>query len=128
LRLTPVQAERRAALRVLVAQVAITVAVAALAAVGWGAAAARSALWGGGIGVAGAALMVLALFRHTEGAGATRIALGFYLGQLLKVALSVALLLLAFRQPGVVPLALLAGFVASFAGYFVAPRQPLPRR
>jgi ATP synthase protein I len=128
LRLTRVQAERKAALRVVVAQAAITLAVAAVATVGWGAAAAKSALWGGGIGVVGSTLMAIAIFRYPEGATAMRIAWGFYLGQFLKVALSLALLVVAFRAEGTVPLALLAGYGATFAGYWAAPRMPMSRR
>jgi len=128
LRLTRVQAERRAAFRVVIAQGVITLGVAAAAAAGWGAAAARSALLGGGIGIAAAAFMVLAVFRYPEGANAARIAWGFYLGQFLKVALSVALLVMAFTSKGVVPLALLVAYAATFAGYWAAPRLPAPRR
>ena len=128
MRLTRVQAERRAAFRVVVAQAVITLGVAAVAAVGWGAAAASSALLGGGIGIAAATFMVLAVFRYPEGANAMRIAWGFYLGQFLKVALSVALLVMAFTSKGVVPLALLVAYAATFAGYWAAPRLPAPRR
>jgi ATP synthase protein I len=127
LRLTRIQAERKAALRVVVAQAAVTLAVAAVAAIGWGAAAAKSALWGGGIGMAASAFMAIAMFRYPEGAAAARIAWGFYLGQFLKVALSIALLVVAFGADGVVPLALLAGYGATFAGYWAAPRLPLSR-
>jgi len=128
LRLTRVQAERKAAFRVVVAQLAITLGVAAVAALGWGAAAGRSALWGGGIGMAATAFMLLAVFRYPEGASAMRIAWGFYLGQFLKVALSIALLVVAFGTEGVVPLALLVAYVATFAGYWAAPLLPVPRR
>jgi len=128
LRLTRVQAERKAAFRVVVAQLAITLGVAAVAALGWGAAAGRSALWGGGIGMAATAFMLLAVFRYPEGASAMRIAWGFYLGQFLKVALSIALLVVAFGTEGVVPLALLVAYVATFAGYWAAPLLPEPRR
>ena len=128
MRLTRVQAERKAAFRVVLAQVAITLGVAALAALGWGSAAGRSALWGGGIGIAATAFMLLAVFRYPEGASATRIAWGFYLGQFLKVALSIALLVVAFGTEGVVPLALLVAYVATFAGYWAAPLLPVPRR
>lgn len=128
LRLTRVQAERKAAFRVVLAQAAITVGVAAVATLGWGTAAGRSALLGGGIGMAAAAFMVLAVFRYPEGAGAMRIAWGFFLGQFLKVALSIALLVVAFRAEGVVPLALLVAYAATFAGYWAAPRLPMPRR
>ena len=128
LRLTRVQAERKAAYRVVLAQGVVTLAVAAVAALGWGPEAAKSAIWGGAIGMAAAAFMVLAVFRYPEGASATRIAWGFFLGQFLKVALSIALLVMAFGAEGVVPLALLAGYAATFAGYWAAPRLPLPRR
>jgi len=128
LRLTRVQAERRAALRVVLAQTLIALGVAVVAAIGWGAAAARSALWGGGIAVAASTLMVLAVFRHPEGASAARIAWGFYLGQFLKVALSLGLLVVAFGARGVVPLAVLVAYAATFAGYWAAPKLPLPRR
>jgi len=128
LRLTRVQAERKAAFRVVLAQGAITLGVAAVAAVGWGAAAGRSALLGGGIGIAAAAFMALVVFRYPEGAGAARIAWGFYFGQFLKVALSIALLVVAFRAQGVVPAALLVAYIATFAGYWAAPRLPLSRR
>jgi len=128
LRLTRVQAERKAAFRVVLAQVAITLGVAALAALGWGAGAGRWALWGGGVGIAATAFMLLAVFRYPEGASATRIAWGFYLGQFLKVALSIALLVVAFGTEGVVPLALLVAYVATFAGYWAAPLLPVPRR
>ena len=128
LRLTRIQAERRAAFRIVLLQGAITLGVAAACGLVGGPDAAWSALRGGGIGILATALMVLAVFRYPEGANATRIAWGFYLGQFLKVALSIALLVVAFGAPGVVPLALLVGYVATFAGYWAAPRLPPPRR
>jgi ATP synthase protein I len=127
LRLTRVQAERKVAYRVVLAQVVITLAVAAVAAAGFGAAAGRSALWGGGIGIAASAFMVLAVFRYPEGASAARIAWGFYLGQFLKVALSIALLVVAFGTQGLVPLAVLVAYAATFAGYWFASRGPASR-
>lgn len=127
LRLTRVQAERKAALQVVLAQAAITTLVALLAAGGWGPGAAVSALKGGGIGMAATAFMALAVFRYPEGSSAMRIAWGFYLGQFLKVALTIALLVVAFRSQGVVPLAVLAGYAATFAGYWAAPGRPLSR-
>lgn len=126
-RLTRVQAERKAAFRVVLAQVVITLAVAAVAAASFGVAAGRSALWGGGIGIAASAFMVLAVFRYPEGASAARIAWGFYLGQFLKVALSIALLVVAFGTQGVVPLAVLVAYAATFAGYWFASRGPASR-
>lgn len=128
MRLTRTQAERRAALRIVLLQGAITACVAAACGLGWGQEAAVSALRGGAIGMVATALMALAVFRHPEGAGAARIAWGFYLGQFLKVALSIALLIVAFGAPRSVPAAVLAAYVATFAGYFGAPRLPPARR
>jgi len=128
LRLTRVQAERKAAFRVVLAQGAITLGAAAVAAAGWGLAAGKSAAWGGGIGMAATLFMAVAVFRYPDGASALRVAWGFYLGQFLKVALSIALLVVAFGAQGMVPLALLVGYVATFAGYWAAPRQPVSRR
>jgi ATP synthase protein I len=128
LRLNRTQAERKAAMRVVLVQGIITALVAAACGLGWGREATISALRGGGSGMAATALMVLAVFRYPEGASATRIAWGFYLGQFLKVALSIALLIVAFGAPKAVPAAVLAGYVATFAGYWGAPRQPLSRR
>ncbi len=126
-RLTRIQAERKAAFRIVVVQAAIALVVAGLAAMGWGLKAAFSALCGGLIGLAATSFMAIALFRYPEGASAPRVALGFYLGQFLKVALSIALLITAFRTKGVVPLAVLAGYAATFAGYWFAPRGPASR-
>jgi ATP synthase protein I len=128
LRLTRTQAERKSAMRIVLVQGIITALVAAACGLGLGQEAAISALRGGGIGMAATALMVLAVFRYPEGASATRIAWGFYLGQFLKVALSIALLIVAFGAPRAVPAAVLVAYVATFAGYWGAPRLPLSRR
>jgi len=44
------------------------------------------------------------------------------------VALSIGLLIVAFGAEGAVPVALLAGYGATFVGYWAAPRLPLSRR
>ena len=126
-RITRIQAERRAAFRIVVVQAAIALVVAGVVAMGWDTRAAVSALGGGLIGLAATSFMALALFRHPEGTSAARIALGLYLGQFLKVALSIALLVTAFRMKGAVPPAVLAGYAATFAGYWFAPRGPASR-
>ena len=80
----------------------------------------------GAVGLAVTAAAVLAYFWLVRGtrAGALRAAWDLYLGQVLKVALTIALLVTAFRSPGIVPAALLAGYAASFVGYWTAPRAP----
>lgn len=106
----------------------MTLVVAALVGAIWGRQAAMSSAWGGGIGTLAAAFMVLAMFRYRDGAGAGRLVWGFFLGQILKTALSIGLLLVAFQSQGVVPVALLGGYAASFAGYWAAARWPWGRR
>ena len=125
--LTPAQAERRAAMRVVRLQGLIALALAAVVALVWGASAGRSALLGGAVGAAATLFFVVALFRHADGAATGRVVWGFFLGQGLKVALTVALLLVAFRSRAVVPLALLAGYMATYAAYWLAKRGPAAR-
>ena len=125
--LTQVAAERRAALRVVYRQALVAVLAAAVATLGWGFWAGRSALLGGGVGVAATLLFAIALFRHREGTSAARVAWGFYLGQALKVLLTVALLALVFRSRGTAPLAVLAGYVATYLAYWITPHGPASR-
>jgi ATP synthase protein I len=125
--LSPVAAERRAALAVVARQALVAVAVAGIAGLGFGSAAARSALLGGGVGVAATLLFVIALFRNREGTPAARVAWSLYLGQALKVILTVALLPLVFRARGITPVAVLAGYVATYLAYWFTPRGPASR-
>ena len=78
-----------------------------------------SALLGTGIGVAATSLMALAMLRHGEGVSAARATIGFLTGWLVKVGLTVALLVMAFRSPKVDAVPLLAAYVATFLGYWV---------
>ena len=128
LRLTRLQAERRAAFRVVGAQLVLTLLLAVLALALGGPRSAASALWGGAIGMAATSLMALAVFRPAEGSSPTRILWGVLLGQTLKIALTVALLITAFRSPRVEPLSLLGAYMASFAPYWFASGLPARRR
>jgi F0F1-type ATP synthase assembly protein I len=92
------------------------VAIACLAA--WGARAGASALLGTGIGMAATSLMALAMLRHGEGASLQRVTLGFFLGWLVKVGFTVALLVVAFRSPRVDAVPLLAAYIVTFFGYW----------
>ena len=125
--LTATSAERRAALGVVRTQALIAVAAGGVAALVGGWPAARSALVGGGVAAVASLFFVIALFRHPDGVPAGRVAWGFFLGQGLKVALTVALLLLAFRSPAIAPGALLAGYAATYAAYWFAPHGPASR-
>ena len=125
--LTRTGAERRAALRVVGIQALIALGVAGLAALVGGSPAAGSALLGGAVAVAATLFFVFALFRHPDGTPAGRVAWGFFLGQGLKVAVTIGLLYVAFRVRGVVPVALLAGYIATYAAYWFMPRGPASR-
>lgn len=125
--LTPIAAERRAALRVVRRQALVALAVALVAGLGAGVGAGRSALLGGGVAVVATLFFVLALFRYPEGTPAARVAWGFYLGQALKVLLTIALLALVFRSRGTTPWAVLAGYMATYLAYWFTPHGPASR-
>lgn len=112
------QQGRRQALVVVASQVLLGAAVAGVCLTTWGSRAGASALLGAGIGVAATGLMAFAMLRHGEGATLMRATLGFFLGWLVKVGFTVALLVIAFRSPGVEALPLLAAYVATSFGYW----------
>jgi F0F1-type ATP synthase assembly protein I len=113
-----VQMGRRQALAVVLGQVLLGVVIAIVCLAGWGLRAAGSALAGAGIGTAATALMAFAMLRHGEGAGVGRVAMSFFSGWLVKLGFTVAALVVALRSPRVEAVPLLAGYVATFAGYW----------
>ena len=112
------QKGRRQALAVVLSQVVLGVIVAAVCFAIAGSRAGASALLGAGVGVAATSLMAFAMLRHGEGATLMRATLGFFLGWLVKVGFTVALLVAAFRSPNVDAVPLLAAYVATFFGYW----------
>jgi F0F1-type ATP synthase assembly protein I len=114
-----VQKGRRQALAVVLSQVLLGAIVAAACLAMGGARAGASALLGTGIGVAATTLMAFAMLRHGEGATLMRATIGFFLGWLVKIGFTVALLVVAFRSPGIQPVPLLAAYVATFFGYWI---------
>jgi F0F1-type ATP synthase assembly protein I len=113
-----VQKGRRQALVVVLSQALLGASVAAVCYAISGSRAGASALLGAGIGVAATGLMAFAMLRHGEGATLMRATLGFFLGWLVKVGFTVALLVIAFRSPNVEALPLLAAYVATSFGYW----------
>jgi F0F1-type ATP synthase assembly protein I len=109
---------RRQALAVVLAQglLGAIVAIACLAV--WGSRAGASALLGAAIGMTATSLMAFAMLRHGGSGSAQRVARSFFSGWLVKVAFTLALLVIAFRSPGVDAAALLAAYVATFFGYW----------
>jgi ATP synthase protein I len=116
---------RRLAFGVVLGQAGVT-AIAALAA--WGIAgreAAWSALLGGGIATLGSVAMVALVFAGAA-ANARRIVAAFYTGEAVKLAVVVVLFVVVLRAVRVTPLAMLAGFAATYLVYWVALVGALP--
>ena len=118
------QKGRRQALAVVLSQVLLGAIVAAACFAIDGTRAGASALLGAGIGVAATTLMAFAMLRHGEGATLMRATIGFFLGWLVKIGFTVALLVVAFRSPGIQPVPLLAAYVATFFGYWIGAARP----
>ena len=116
---------RRLAFGVVLGQAGVTL-VAALAA--WGLAgrgAAWSALLGGGIATVGSLAMAALVFVGAA-VNAQRIVAAFYSGEAVKLALVVLLFVVVLRTVRVVPLAMLAGFAATYLVYWIALVGALP--
>lgn len=111
-------AEARRSLTMLLWQTGCVVGVAAVAAIFWDVRAGWSALAGGGIGLIWTVYMALTLFRHSLTYGAHMSAMTFVAGWLIKVALTVVLMILAFRSKAIAPLALLAGLSGALVAYW----------
>jgi len=101
-------------------QAVISAVVALLCAAIVGAAAGLAALAGGGIGVAASIVQVAASFRRRAAQDARAIARGFYRGEALKIAVTVLLFVVVLRRGSLAPGPLFAGYVATFAAYWVA--------
>ena len=95
---------------------------------GWGSRAGVSALVGAGIGIAATTFMAFAMLRHGPGVSAQRVAWSFFSGWFVKVALTLAMLVAALQSPRIVGFPLLAGYAATYIGYWAAAaRWSAPR-
>jgi ATP synthase protein I len=103
---------------VVLGQVLLGSVVAAGCFAAWGSRAGASALLGAGIGIVATALMAFAMLRHGAGADAGRVVWSFFSGWLVKVAFTLAVLVLAFQSRQVDAGPLLAAYVATFFGYW----------
>ncbi len=116
---------RRLAFGLVLGQAGVTVTVALAA---WGLLGDRaglSALLGGGIATAGS--LAMAGFGFTgAAAGAPRIVGAFFLGEAVKLTLVAVLFALVLRWVKVAPLAMFAGFAATFPVYWIALLGVLP--
>jgi ATP synthase protein I len=116
---------RRLAFGVVLGQAGVSVIAALLAWVVAGGSAAWSALLGGGIATVGSLAMAALVFAGAI-ANAQRIVAAFYAGEALKLAVVVTLFVLVLRTVRVVPLAMLAGFAATYLVYWIALLGALP--
>ena len=117
---------RRLALSVVLGQVAVTV-ICAL--VSWALAdlhAAISALLGGGISSAASLAMALVGFGKEAAADPQRAIRAFFVGETAKVAVVIVLFVVVLKLVRVVPLALFAGFAATYLVYWIALVGALP--
>jgi F0F1-type ATP synthase assembly protein I len=115
----------RQAFKTLLWQLAAVLILAAMTAVFWGVRAGGSVLAGGGIGLIWTVYMALTLFKHSLTHGVHMSALTFMTGWLIKVALTVVLLVAAFRSGAFVPPAVLAGLTGALVAYGVVQATKL---
>lgn len=110
---------RRLAARILLVQAATTMMIAAVCVLVWGRMPALSALAGGAIGLIANAVMMLVVLRSTSGAAG---ALGrLMIGQMLKVMVTVALLVIVARGRWANWPALLFAYAATLFVYWFVP-------
>ncbi len=109
-------------------QAVISAVVALLCAAIVGVPAGLAALAGGGIGVAASIVQVAASFRRSTADDARAIARGFYRGEALKIAVTVLLFIAVLRRRSLPPGPLFAGYVATFAAYWIALAKLAGRR
>ncbi len=107
------------ALRILAWQMGWIVAIAVLAAIVWDVRGALSLLVGGAIGSIWTIYMALTLFRHSLTHGVRMSVLSFVMAWVIKVALTISLLVIAFRSKLFAPLGLLGGLFAALLAYWV---------
>ncbi|HEX3835861.1 MAG TPA: ATP synthase subunit I [Steroidobacteraceae bacterium] len=116
---------RRLAFMCVRAQVLVTLLVALMSLVVAGAHAAWSAVVGGGASTVGSVAMALLAFGRLSGAGAERMLLAFYVGELAKITAVIAALVLALVFMKVNPVAMIAAFMATFLVYWVVLARAL---
>lgn len=110
---------RRIAARILLAQAAATLAIAAVSLGVWGTAHALSALAGGGIGLVANLYMTLTVLRPARSAGGV---LGRLLaGQFVKVMLTVALFVIAAKSGRAEWPPLLVAYLATLVAFWAVP-------
>jgi ATP synthase protein I len=117
---------RRLAMSVVLGQVAVTVVAAAICFAVWGRVAGFSALVGGGISVLASAALALIGFSSPAGAEPERVARSFYVGEGVKLAVTVASFVVVFLTMKVSFAAMFGSYIATLFVYWIALANALP--
>lgn len=117
---------RRLAISVVIGQAAVTVIAAVVCRAIFGPQASISALVGGGIGTLASLAMVVFGFGRRAGSDARLVVRGFYLGEAVKLGLTVVLFVLVLRSMEVAVGPLFGTYVATFFVYWAALANALP--
>ena len=117
---------RRLAGSVVLGQVVVTAVAAILCFAVWGRTPGFSALVGGGISVVASAVLAFIGFSAPAGAAPEKIARKFYMGEGLKLAVTVALFVAVFVTMKVSFAALFGAYIATLFVYWIALANALP--
>ncbi len=117
---------QRAAFRLAGWQVLLTGIVAAGAFWLGGLSAAVSALAGGSIGIVAGLYQALRMFRVNAGADPAGFMRGVYVGEAVKIVLTVALMIAAIRVLSVEMLPFMIGYIAIYSVYWIALKTGYP--
>ena len=111
---------------VVLGQVVVTVVAAVICLTVWGRTAGLSALAGGGISAISSAVLALIGFASPAGAGPDRVARAFYVGEGVKLAVTVASFVAVFLTMKVSFVALFGTYIATLFVYWIALANALP--
>jgi ATP synthase protein I len=111
---------------VVLGQVAVTVVAALICFAVWGRVPGLSALVGGGISAASSLALALIAFGSPTGAAAQRVARAFYVGEAVKMAVTVTLFVVAFLTMKLSFPALFGAYIATLFVYWIALANALP--
>jgi ATP synthase protein I len=117
---------RRLAMSVVLGQVVVTVVAAIVCFAVWGRTPGISALVGGGISALSSAALVLIGFSPRAGAPADQVARSFYVGEGVKLAVTVAAFIAVFLTLKVSFAALFGAYIATLFVYWIALANALP--
>ncbi|HEX6398206.1 MAG TPA: ATP synthase subunit I [Steroidobacteraceae bacterium] len=117
---------RRLAMSVVLGQVVVTVVAAIICFAVWGRTPGLSSLVGGGISAVASAALALIGFGSRAGAPADQIAKSFYVGEGVKLAVTVAAFVAVFTLMKVSFAALFGTYIATLFVYWIALANALP--